>query len=114
MRLEKLNRIVGEAVVNCEFRTRLLADPRTAVAGFDLAADELDLIGNLHVESVDQLARHLVSALSLDERGFAAAPVRSGVRPMQEPNYACRVRADHTSAMKTTGPLVRAYMSPEP
>jgi hypothetical protein len=114
MRLEKLNRIVGEAVVNCEFRTRLLSDPRTAVAGFDLAADELDLIGNLHADSVDQLAQHLVSALSLDDRGFGVPVVRSGAKPVAEPNYACRIRADHTSALKTTGPVVRAYMSPEP
>jgi hypothetical protein len=114
MRLEKLNRIVGEAVVNCEFRTRLLADPRAAVAGFDLAADELDLIGNVHAESVDQLARHLVSALSLDDRSPVAVPARSSSRFQSQPAAACRVRGDHTSALKTTSPLIRAYMSPEP
>ena len=113
MRLEKLNRIVGEAVVNGEFRTRLLADPRSAVAGFDLAADELDLIGNVHAESVDQLARHLVSALRLEERAPVAAPVRSS-SAASRPNYACRVRVDLTTAGRSTTPLVRAYMAPEP
>jgi hypothetical protein len=113
MRLEKLNRIVGEAVVNGEFRTRLLADPRAAVAGFDLAADELDLIGNVHAESVDQLARHLVSALRLEDRGPVSVPARSAAATAQH-NYACRVRADLTTAGKSSAPLIRAYMSPEP
>ena len=113
MRLEKLNRIVGEAVVNGEFRTRLLADPRAAVAGYDLAADELDLIGNVRAESVDQLARHLVSALRLEDRAPTSAPVRSsGIK--SQPNCACRVRADLTTTGKSTSPLIRAYMSPEP
>jgi hypothetical protein len=59
------------------------------------------------------LAQHLISALRLDDRAPAVVPVYSGVRPMQ-PNYACRVRADHASTTRTSGPLVRAYMSPEP
>ena len=108
MRLEKLNRIVGEAVVNGEFRNRLLSDPRAAVVGFDLAADELDLIGNVHAESVDQLALHLASALRLEER----SPIRAS--SAAKSNYACRVRGDLTAASKSTTPLIRAYMAPEP
>ena len=67
MTLEALNRVIGEAVVNRQFCNRLLAEPRAAVAGFDLAIDELELLTNIAAESLDQLARRLLAELRLED-----------------------------------------------
>jgi len=108
MRLEKLNRIVGEAIINQEFCRRLLTDPRTAAIGFDLATDELELLSSLQADSVDQLARCLVSALALDERGYRSVGSKTpGVG-------SARTFGNHHASGKSAAPPIRAYMSPEP
>jgi hypothetical protein len=108
MRLEKLNRIVGEAIINQEFCRRLLTDPRTAAIGFDLATDELELLSSLRADSVDQLARSLVSALALDDRSYRSVGSRTpGVG-------SARNLGHHQAPGKSAAPPIRAYMSPEP
>jgi len=111
MRLEILNRIVGEAVTNGEFRGRLLSDPRAAVAGYDLAAEEVELLANLHAESVDQFARHLVSAFKLDAQPLGQVVARTAAGFPARGGSSLRGQVD--GASKVAAPVVRAYMSPE-
>ncbi len=73
MSLDTLNRIVGEAIVNPSFCQSLLADPTTAVRGYELASEELALLSSIRARSVDHLAQQLLLGLDLaPERALPA------------------------------------------
>jgi hypothetical protein len=63
MSAKVLNQIVGEAIVNKDFCRVLLANPGQAVASFELRAEERALISSIRAQSVDHLARQLMSGL---------------------------------------------------
>ena len=103
MRVQALNRIVGEAIVDREFRARLLADPRAAVSGFDLAADELELLATIRADSVDQFARQLETRLCPEPAGERARPAGSRGTMLSA-----------TASGQAAGTMIRACLSPEP
>lgn len=69
MSLDALNQIIGEAIINKEFCRVLLINPPAAVANFDLAVEELDLLTTIRAQSLDHLARQLISELNLENLG---------------------------------------------
>jgi hypothetical protein len=103
MRVQALNRVVGEAVVNKEFRARLLADPRAALSGFDLAIDELELLATIRADSVDQFAQQLVTLL---------APEPAGERGRLTWSRGAMLSA--IAGGQVMGTAVHARLSPEP
>jgi len=67
--LEALNQIIGEAIINKEFCRVLLLNPPAAVVNFDLAVEEVDLLTTIRAQSLDHLARRLISELNLENPG---------------------------------------------
>ncbi len=65
----ELNRLLAAAVVDVNFRNRLLSDPQAALdAGyqgkyFSLDEDERDLLTSIRAQSLQDLARQLLDAL---------------------------------------------------
>lgn len=68
-RLE-LNRLLATAVVNHQFRSRLLNDPEVALRDgylgipFSLADEERDLLLSIHADSLQDLAQQLLVSFS--------------------------------------------------
>jgi hypothetical protein len=95
--------------VNREFRTRLLADPRSAAAGYDLAVEELELLAAIRADSVDQLARQLVTRLCPEDAGSRTRTfgLPGGAWP-RRPAFAAATGGQAGSTM------IRACLSPEP
>jgi len=94
---------VGEAIVNREFRAKLLADPRAAVTGFDLTADELELLATIRADSVDQFARQIETRLCPEPAGER---VRSA--------WSRGTMLPAIASGQVAGTMIRACLSPEP
>ncbi len=56
---KELERLIGAAIVDGEFRASLLDSPLTAASGFSLSAEELDALGASDAGSLEELAAHL-------------------------------------------------------
>ncbi len=66
-----IEQIIGRAVVDAEFRAKLIADARSACAGYDLTEEELDALEKLDAESLQAFAGKLDPRLSKSAgRGF--------------------------------------------
>ncbi|MGE5619445.1 MAG: Franean1_4349 family RiPP [Sphingomonadaceae bacterium] len=56
---KELERLIGAAIVDGEFRASLLESPLAAAAGFDLAEDELAVLDSAGADSLEELAAHI-------------------------------------------------------
>ncbi|MGB9737339.1 MAG: hypothetical protein C0184_07255 [Chloroflexus aggregans] len=66
-----VEQIIGRAVVDPAFREQLIADARTACAGYDLTDEELEALEKLDVESLQTFAGKLDPRLTKSAgRGF--------------------------------------------
>ncbi|MBO9312609.1 MAG: Franean1_4349 family RiPP [Chloroflexus sp.] len=66
-----VEQIIGRAVVDPEFREKLIADARAACAGYDLTEEELEALERLDAESLKAFAGTLDPRLSKSAgRGF--------------------------------------------
>ncbi len=54
-----LERLIGTAVVDREFRALLLQSPLSAAQGFGLSADELDILRSACADTLEDLAAHI-------------------------------------------------------
>ena len=63
-----LSQIIGTAVIDDGFRSRLLANPRSALAQFDLEAKDLVDISSIRAATIEQFAEQLISWMN--EREF--------------------------------------------
>jgi len=54
-----LERLIGTALIDQEFRSALLTSPTAAARGFGLSEDELGDLGSVHVETLEELAAHV-------------------------------------------------------
>jgi len=64
MSVEHVQRIVGRAVTEPEYRALLFSDPATAVAGYELTGEEILALKGLVPESFDALASELEERIS--------------------------------------------------
>lgn len=64
MAQEELERLIGRAVLDPEFRERLLVDPEKAIQeeGFDLTPEEVDLVKSVDKEKAETLAEEIGAA----------------------------------------------------
>lgn len=53
---KELERLIGAAIVDGEFRTSLLESPLAAASGFDLSAEELAALDSAGANSLEELA----------------------------------------------------------
>jgi acyl-CoA hydrolase len=66
-----VEQIIGRAVVDPSFREQLIADARTACAGYDLTDEELEALEKLDAESLQAFAGKLDPRLTKSAgRGF--------------------------------------------
>ncbi|MHB1158878.1 MAG: Franean1_4349 family RiPP [Chloroflexota bacterium] len=56
---KELERLIGAAIVDGEFRMSLLEAPLAAASGFDLSAEELAALNNAGASSLEELAAHI-------------------------------------------------------
>ncbi|HEX2922402.1 MAG TPA: Franean1_4349 family RiPP [Chloroflexota bacterium] len=56
---KNLERLIGTAVVDREFRAVLLRSPLSAAQGFDLSSDELDILRGACTDTLEDLAAHV-------------------------------------------------------
>ncbi|ABY36519.1 MULTISPECIES: Franean1_4349 family RiPP [Chloroflexus] len=66
-----VEQIIGRAVIDAEFREKLIADARAACAGYDLTDEELEALERLDAESLQSFAGKLDPRLTKSAgRGF--------------------------------------------
>lgn len=66
-----VEQIIGRAVIDAEFREKLIADARAACAGYDLTDEELEALEHLDAESLQSFAGKLDPRLTKSAgRGF--------------------------------------------
>jgi hypothetical protein len=63
-----LSKIIGTAVIDDGFRNTLLSNPKSALAQFDLGADELKRISSIRAATIEQFAEQLIAWMN--EREF--------------------------------------------
>ena len=56
-----LSQIIGAAVIDHGFRSSLLRNPESALAQFDLKADELKDISSIRATTIEQFAEQLIT-----------------------------------------------------
>jgi len=66
-----LSQIIGTAVIDDGFRSTLLANPRRALAQFDLEASELRDIASIKAATIEQFAEQLIAWMNEHEVGWA-------------------------------------------
>ena len=61
MAQEELERLIGRAILDPEFRKRLLVDPETAIQkeGFDLTPEEVELVKSVDKDKAETLAEEI-------------------------------------------------------
>lgn len=64
-----LNQVVGLALVDKRFRRKLLSDPAGASTRFDLTPQERQVLRDIRVNSLEQLAQELHSWLESNAAG---------------------------------------------
>jgi hypothetical protein len=56
-----LSQIIGTAVIDDGFRSTLLSNPKSALAQFDLEANELRDISSIRATTIEQFAEQLIT-----------------------------------------------------
>lgn len=74
---EALNRMVGWALVDKDFRHRLLSNPAGVSTRFDLTPEERQILCDIQVNSLEQLANELC-------RWIKSSAAGDGHRPLDE------------------------------
>ncbi len=59
MSYEQVQAVIGTAIIDSEFRRRLLNSPARAVEEFDLTVDERSAIAGIRAQSLEDFARQL-------------------------------------------------------
>ncbi len=59
-----LERLIGTALVDGEFRSSLLESPVAAAAGFELTREEMDVLRSAHARTLEELADFVYSWIS--------------------------------------------------
>lgn len=54
-----LERLIGTALIDSEFRARLLSAPAIAARGFDLSEEEFGVLNCASIHSFEELAAHV-------------------------------------------------------
>lgn len=71
MSQEAVERVLGRALTDAEFRQQLIDDARAACQGYDLTEEELEALEGLDAESLQQFAGTLDARISkTGGRGF--------------------------------------------
>lgn len=71
-----LERIIGTALVDGEFRSNLLDSPAAAAAGFELTYEEMEVLRSAHAGTLEELADIVYSWISSLPRPHRAAQRR--------------------------------------
>jgi hypothetical protein len=66
-----LSQIIGTAVIDDGFRSMLLANPKSALAQFDLEASDLSDISSIRANSIEQFAEKLIAWMNTRELKWA-------------------------------------------
>jgi hypothetical protein len=61
MTTASLSQIIGTAVIDVGFRSTLLSNPRSALAQFNLDANELRDIASIRASTIEQFAEQLIT-----------------------------------------------------
>ena len=69
----ELERLIGTAVVDGEFRAILLESPEAALEGFDLSPEELDALVSANARTLEELAAQLYAWIAQAPRPRRAA-----------------------------------------
>lgn len=69
MSWQTINTVLGLAMVDAQFASRLLADPLTAIQefGFDLTEEERDVLCQLKVSNISALSQALLEKFAPQE-----------------------------------------------
>ena len=59
-----VEQLVGKLLIDAAFRTTVIADPASALAGYDLTDEERDAFTRIDTSSFDAAASHLQRRLS--------------------------------------------------
>ena len=66
-----VEQLVGKLLIDAAFRTTVIADPASALAGYDLTDEERDAFTRIDTSSFDAAASHLDQRLSKEPTGRA-------------------------------------------
>ena len=67
MTTASLSQIIGTAVIDVGFRSTLLSNPRSALAQFNLDANELRDIASIRAATIEQFAEQLITWMNNHE-----------------------------------------------
>jgi hypothetical protein len=76
---EQLIEVISRAVVEAEFRTLLINEPEKALEGFDLSAEEIELLKNIELATIESVSNELEERVSR-----AGLPLSGGLAEMNE------------------------------
>ncbi len=79
----ELERLIGTAIVDGEFRASLLESPTTAAADFSLSAEELDVLSSAAGDSLEELAAHLYAWITMAPKFRRAPAIRWALESYQ-------------------------------
>ncbi len=54
-----LERLIGTAMIDTQFRATLIGSPIAAAKGFELSDEELDVLASANAQSLEDLAAHV-------------------------------------------------------
>lgn len=66
-----LSEIIGTAVIDRGFRSKLLANPQSALAQFNLEAQDLNDISSIRASSIEQFAEKLITWMNTRQLEWA-------------------------------------------
>jgi hypothetical protein len=71
-----LERLIGAAIVDRDFRASLLESPLSAAEGFNLSTDEMDILRSAGAGTLEELATHLHAWITKAPTPRRAGPPR--------------------------------------
>ena len=80
MSRQAIEQLVGRAIVDCAYRTRLLANPASALDDFELSDIERQRIGRIRAFDLGDFARRLERILE-----HPARPLSASAGPARQP-----------------------------
>ena len=72
MSMQDTRKVVSRAVMDEGFRRTLFSDPDSALAGYDLTAEEVQALRAIPAETIDDFANHLEERISMSVISFGA------------------------------------------
>ncbi|HEY8477678.1 MAG TPA: Os1348 family NHLP clan protein [Chloroflexota bacterium] len=89
MSWEAIQAVIGQALVDREFRDQLLTAPAEAIRRFDLTPDERRVLGSLRARNLAEYASHVETWLEEQRRAPRRSTGRTTARAQEYTRLAC-------------------------